>query len=632
MLENTHDAFIAMDIDGRVTDWNTKAELTFGWRADEAIGQELGLLIIPEPLRAAHRNGLRHYLATGQSAIVNRIVEMDAMHRSGDLIPVELAIAGVKNEVGYSISAFIRDISERKRAQRDEAERTLALDEARVALQHAQRLEAVGKLTGGVAHDFNNVLQVIGSNAQLLQRDEADPQLREKRLDGILAAVGKGARLSAQLLAFARRQPLQPVVLNVSKQIRALTDLLERALGEHITLRIDAAHHLWNVLADPGQLDNVVINLAINARDAMPDGGALTITLRNQSLAVMPQGAGLHAGDYVSLVVADTGQGMPPEVAGHAFEPFFTTKPVGQGTGLGLSMAYGFVKQSGGDIAITSAPGRGTQIEIWLPRTLAPEATVPARVVARVVGGSETILVVEDDSAVQGAVVDILLGLGYAVLRASDASQALQLLRGGAQVDLLFTDVVMPGSLSSPDLARAAQELLPQLAILFTSGYTRNALETGGRVDEGVELLSKPYDRAQLATRIRQVLERRAPQPQRQAAPPLSVLRILLVEDNDDVRHFTTELLMASGHLVSQAVSAEVALTLLAANRFDLLTTDLGLPGMHGTELARQAVERFGIGRIIFATGDASQLRMRRRAHDAVLIKPYTFDDLQALL
>lgn len=508
ILQNSHDAFIAVNPDGRITDWNAKAEKTLGWAAAEAVGKDLAELIIPPEFRAMHNAGFRRFLDTGKATIINRVVEVNALHRSGNLIPIELAIAGFRVESGYAVSAFIRDISERKLAQRLEAERTQALEDARTALQHAQKLEAVGKLTGGVAHDFNNVLQVIGGNIQLLQHQLDGDANAEKRLGNMLTAVDKGAKLSAQLLAFARRQPLQPVVLNPSRTVRGMDDLLQRAMGESVNIRTIVDDGLWNTLVDPGQLENVILNLALNARDAMPDGGTLTIELKNATLdqAYARSQTELAAGDYILLAISDTGAGMTREVMDQAFEPFFTTKPTGSGTGLGLSMAYGFVKQSGGHIRIYSEVGIGTTMRIYLPRCVSNEAPVRSHETEAIVGGDETILVVEDDIAVQTAVVGMLKELGYQVLKADNGDEALHIIKSGTAIDVLFTDVVMPGALSSPQLARAAREILPELAVLFTSGYTRNALISGGRIEEGVQLLSKPYRREQLAQKIRQVL------------------------------------------------------------------------------------------------------------------------------
>jgi PAS domain S-box-containing protein len=508
ILENLHDAFIAVGPDGLVTDWNARAEQIFGWTADEALGRDLAELIIPPEMRAAHRAGFARFAATGESKLFSSVIELPGLHRSGRIIPVELAIAGFPTSAGFAVSAFVRDISDRKEAERQEAERTEALEEARAALQHAQKLEAVGKLTGGVAHDFNNVLQIISGNIQLLQHRLGSDAEAGQRLGNMLSTVDRGAKLSSQLLAFARRQPLQPVVLNPIRVLHNMDDLLQRALGESIEFEVQAREPLWNTLVDRSQLENVILNLAINARDAMPDGGRLSISLGNATLD--RQNSEVIPGDYVLLAMSDTGVGMTEDVREQAFEPFFTTKPAGEGTGLGLSMAYGFVKQSGGHIQLSSEPGKGTTVRIYLPRSVQPEIVLPAsNQEFSVVGGTETILVVEDDLEVQSAVAGMLRELGYRVLTADSGDEALEIIKQGEKPDVLFTDVVMPKSLPSPQLAAEARKHIPDLAVLFTSGYTRNALISGGRLHEGVQLLSKPYRREQLAHRIRQVLAQR---------------------------------------------------------------------------------------------------------------------------
>jgi len=389
------------------------------------------------------------------------------------------------------------------------AERTAALVETRAALLHSQKLESVGKLTGGVAHDFNNILQVISGNLHLLRAMTDNNPATAKRLEIALRSVDRGAKLSSQLLAFARRQPLQPTIINLARAVRNMDDMLRRALGEAIDVETIATGGLWNTQVDPSQLENVILNLALNSRDAMQGRGKLTIEIANAMLddeyvATTPD---IKAGQYVVLAVSDTGSGMTAEILEQAIEPFFTTKPPGDGTGLGLSMAYGFVKQSGGHFKIYSEPAVGTTVRIYFPRSLDKEDETPADTERAVVGGSETILVVEDDKDVQLTVVALLQELGYQVLKADDAESALSILKSGVHVDLLFSDVVMPGNLRSPELARQAKIILPNIAVLFTSGYTQNAIVHGGRLDPGVQLLSKPYRREQLAKKVRSMLE-----------------------------------------------------------------------------------------------------------------------------
>lgn len=506
ILDHSHDAFIAVDADGKVTDWNAKAETMFGWHAAEAVGRDLAGLIFPSEPGSAHQRGFTRFSGAASAAISRNVVEVTAVHRSGRSIPVELAIAGLPAASGDAASAFIRDISRRKAAEVLEVERGKALDEARAALQHAQKLEAVGKLTGGIAHDFNNVLHVIGGNVQLLQLLSKGDERFRQRLASMQSAVDRGAKLSAQLLAFARRQPLQPLVVDLARVLENMDDLLRRALGESVRLEIRADAMLSNTLVDPGQLENVILNLVINARDAMPHGGTVTIALENSVRTGAVPGA--PDGQFVRLTVSDTGAGMSAEVRALAFEPFFTTKPVGQGTGLGLSMAYGFVNQSGGHIQLVSVPGNGTSVVIDLPRSGEDATRIDAAPVGDSVGGGETILVVEDDAEVRATAISVLQQLGYTVLHAHDGESALALIEGGAHVDLVFTDVVMPGPVPSTELAEKARRRLPAVRVLYTSGYTRNALTTGGRLDAGVQLLNKPYRREELALRIREIFAR----------------------------------------------------------------------------------------------------------------------------
>ncbi|WP_223653675.1 response regulator [Halopseudomonas nanhaiensis] len=516
-------------------------------------------------------------------------------------------------------------------------ERTRELERSQLALHQAQKLEAIGKLTGGVAHDFNNVLQIIGANLQLMRDGVAGQPHLSRRLEAAASAVERGAKLSSQLLAFARRQPLQPSPLNLARQLRGMDDLLRRALGEDIQIETVVAGGLWTTLVDPHQLENVVLNLAINARDAMRDGGQLTLELSNAMLddEYARSTADVTPGQYVLLAVSDTGCGMSATTVEHAFEPFYTTKPEGQGTGLGLSMAYGFAKQSGGHIRIYSEPGNGTTVKLYLPRSLQEEIEPVTPLTGPVVGGSETILVVEDDPAVQAAVIEQLTGLGYNVLRASDAQSALSILQSGLHIDVLFTDVVMPGPLRSPELARQAKQLLPDLIVLFTSGYTQNAIVHGGKLDPGVELISKPYRLVDLARKLRHLLANRA---QSQAMPSIlcepqpgmvgQVHDILLVEDQQDLLEMTRELLIMLGHDVMAVASAEDALEALAERRFSALLTDVGLPGMSGEQLADKVRARWPETRIALITGYGEG----SGGDLLTLAKPFNLEQLRDLL
>ncbi|MES2932958.1 MAG: response regulator [Pseudomonadota bacterium] len=401
-----------------------------------------------------------------------------------------------------------------------------------------------------------------------------------------------------------------------------------------------------DLLVDPNQLENVILNLAINARDAMQHGGKLTLELGNAMLDdhYVFSEREVPAGQYVMLAISDTGGGMPPEVVERAFEPFFTTKRDGEGTGLGLSMAYGFVRQSNGHIKIYSEVGNGTTVKIYLPHSFQKEVEIVSGSMAPVVGGSETILVVEDDATVRITVVDILSGLGYNILTAHDGESALLKLQSGTPIDLLFTDVVMPGPLRSPELAQRAKQIFPAIEVLFTSGYTQNAIVHGGRLDAGVMLISKPYRREDLARKIRQMLGKKAAPPQRVQVTPAdpapvhaavsaaSAMRLLVVEDNEDAQAMLCELLLFLGHQAQGVGNAEAALQLLVASPFDVLLTDVSLPGMSGIDLARQAGQQLPQLKVILTSGYGSVTLDGFAGRSASLPKPYDLEKLQQVL
>ncbi|WP_433770727.1 ATP-binding protein [Pseudomonas putida] len=400
-----------------------------------------------------------------------------------------------------SLLKFTRNLEQRVA---DEVEARLAAEEQ---LRQSQKLEAIGGLTGGVAHDFNNLLQVIAGNLHLLARHEAQNANVQRRVAASIAAVERGAKLSSQLLAFARRQPLSPAIYTPQQIFDGLGELLQRALGETIQVHMTAAPDPWPVFVDRNQLENTVLNLAINARDAMKGEGTIELRADNTSLdQSFCAGKGIAAGDYVRVTVADTGSGMSPQVLAQAFEPFFTTKPDGQGTGLGLSMVFGFVKQSGGHVEMSSVVGEGTRVQLYFPRSLRPvntETTVPDLPQR---GGHERILVVEDNEAVRTSTVELLREEGYQVLTAANADVAMQMLLEGEVVDLIFTDVVMPGLIKSSDLGAWAKVQNPPVAVLFTSGHTRDIISRNHQLSPDTHLLSKPYSPQALTQMIRTVL------------------------------------------------------------------------------------------------------------------------------
>jgi signal transduction histidine kinase/CheY-like chemotaxis protein len=423
-------------------------------------------------------------------------MEMRLLRDDGKVSTVAIHAVSFRQDGRMHVMASARDVT----AQR----------EAEALLHQAQKMESVGQLTGGVAHDFNNLLTVvIGSLDAVI--DRAPAELRAL-IEGALRAAERGATLVRQMLAFSRRQTLIPEALALNDLAAGMEHLLKRTLGEHIEIEMKLAPGLWPALADKAQVESALLNLAINARDAMPDGGKLTIETGNHHLDAdyAAHNAEVTPGDYAMLAVTDTGTGMPPEVIEHAFEPFFTTKGVGKGTGLGLSMIYGFAKQSGGHLKIYSEVGHGTTLRLYLPRqraSTAAEAAVPAPAVDQHPRGGETILVVEDDPLVRNFVVQQLRDLDYTVLEAADGPQARRLLESDAPIDLLLTDVVMPGGVTGRELAEGAQRRRPALRTLYTSGYTENSIVHQGKLDAGVHFLSKPFRRQDLALKVREVLD-----------------------------------------------------------------------------------------------------------------------------
>jgi PAS domain S-box-containing protein len=369
ILQNAYDAFLAVGPDGRVTDWNGQACKLFGWKEEEALGRDAATLVAAPEARERWRAHLADFAANGECALLAGPTELLLVDRHGRAIPVEIAVTALPTPNGFGATAFVRDIRPRKELEERERQRQQRMEEARVALLRSQKLEAVGKLTGGVAHDFNNILHIISANVQLMMRNDEGSR---KRLLGIMDGVERGKKLADQLLAFARRQPLHPSVVNLAQLIERMDSLLHRAAGDAIEIRFAIPARPWNTLVDPNQLENVLLNLVINARDAMDGQGHITIAVDNIDIADGSALAdtGIRPGEFVTIAVSDTGSGMPQEVMDRAFEPFFTTKPEGKGTGLGLSMAHGFVKQSGGHIRLASVPGQGTTVTIFLPRAL----------------------------------------------------------------------------------------------------------------------------------------------------------------------------------------------------------------------------------------------------------------------
>ena len=430
----------------------------------------------------------------------------------------QMALRRANRALGTRAEELVIANDRLEQSNRSLQEQIARREEAEAALRQSQKMEAIGQLTGGVAHDFNNLLQVVQGNLERLQlRSARDGTSLAPELARLVDAAMQGARraasLTQQLLAFSRRQPLAPRSLDMNKLIAATSELLGRTLGETIVIETVMAARLWPVLVDENQLQNALLNLAVNARDAMPGGGKLTIETANVFLdeAYAKGEDEVRAGQYAMLAVSDTGTGMPPDVLDKVFEPFFTTKEIGRGTGLGLSQVYGFIKQSGGHVKIYSEPGRGTTVKIYLPRLLRDSDQAGDLAESAELPYSQTreaVLVVEDEEEVRALSVEILRDLGYVVIEAANASAALTVLERQQPVDLLFTDVGLPGGMNGRQLADRARRLRPGLKVLFTTAYARNAIVHHGRLDPGVELLTKPFPAADLAQRVRALLDR----------------------------------------------------------------------------------------------------------------------------
>ncbi len=473
----------------------------FGYEAADLEGQNVKILM-PEPYRAEHDGYLANYAGTGVKKIIGIGREVTGRRKDGTTFPLHLAVSEFEADGRRYFTGMIQDISDRKHVEE-------ALRESERRFAQAQKMEAVGQLTGGIAHDFNNLLLVISGNLELLEphltRDASRDLLKDAQ-----DAAALGSKLTDQLLTFARRRHLDPQVIHLNDLVVGITDMLRRTLGQHISLSTSLAREIWPTRADPGQFQSAIVNMAVNSRDAMPQGGKLVVETRNILLGRDHADfqSELMPGEYVQLSISDTGTGMPPEVRDRVFEPFFTTKEKGRGTGLGLAMVYGFVKQSGGHVTIYSEGGLGTTINLYLPRAEAVSATAAPAVPRSDLDpqARETILVVEDDARVRQLTIRRLELIGYQVLEAPDGPTALDILGGNDPIDLVFTDLIMPGGLSGREVAMRARQLRPGIKVLLTSGYAEELIHGDELQREQLKVLRKPYQQADLAAALRDVL------------------------------------------------------------------------------------------------------------------------------
>ena len=496
IIDLAPDAVISIDRERRILMASKAVTAIFGYDPEELIGQPIEILL-PERFRSGHGDLIEKFRASSDiTRDMNRRGKVMGLRKEGTEFPAEASIGKIGDDGNSEFIVLLHDITEREQAEAE--------------LRQAQKMEAVGQLTGGVAHDFNNLLTVILGNLQLLERRIDDGPQTQRMITTAINAAQRGGDLTHRLLAFARRQPLDPRVTDLNRLVTETVALISRTIGENIIVSVEAMDGLWAGNIDPTQLQSALLNLAINAGHAMPSGGRLVIAMDNISIDAAMAGRlsdELAPGDYVAVSVRDEGLGMAPEVADRAFDPFFTTKGVGEGSGLGLSMVYGFARQSGGDARIESRQGRGTTVWLYLPRATEAEIAGPDPRPEKETHGTEAVLVVEDNSEVREIAVEHLLNRGYSVIEAVDGLDALRLLQTERNIDVLFTDIVLPKGLNGTELAATARRLRPRLKILLTSGNTR--IDIGGEFSEGdgYAFLPKPYLGEELANTMRTLIE-----------------------------------------------------------------------------------------------------------------------------
>jgi len=520
LLELAPDAIVGIDRDGVIVLANAQVEALFGYARDELLRQPVEILV-PERFRAAHGSHRAGYFADPRTRPMGAGLDLFGRRRDGDEFPAEISLSSIETDGGTVGIAAIRDVSDRVVAARERERLEAEAERERLQnkLHQAQRLESLGQLAGGIAHDFNNLLAVIINYAAFVADDLQAASAKDEAgrwsgtredVEQIRLAGERASHLTHQLLAFARREVVQPEVVDVNDIVRDVQQLLRRTLGEHVELHSSLAADLYPVLIDPGQVEQILVNLAVNARDAMPDGGALRIDSANVDVdeeyaASRPE---LAPGAHVRLRVSDTGLGMSGETLQRAFDPFFTTKPAGQGTGLGLATVYGIIQQAGGRAQIYSEPGVGTTISVLLPATEQASASAAPPLPAPTRRCEETILLVEDEQALREVTRRILVAAGYQVIVAPDGLEALEIAEAhGAQIDMLLSDVVMP-QMNGPQLAERLLAQRPSIRVLLMSGFAQPILDSGGHLNPGVALIEKPFTGPSLLAKVAHILER----------------------------------------------------------------------------------------------------------------------------
>ena len=602
LIEKNADGIIVVDEAGIVLFTNPAAEHIFGRSSESLIGSPIGI-----------------------PSVAGDMTEIAIHKPGGDQIDAEIRVVETVWDHRPARLATLRDISGRR-----------AMEER---LRHSAKMEAVGRLTAGIAHDFNNHLTVVLGNLESVKRRalNMDPSLK-RALENATRGAQQAAVLTERLLAFARRKPLEPRLLSPADLISRMSDLLRRTLGENIKVHTKVATNLWAIEADPTELEAAILNLAVNARDAMPTGGDLILETANIEPGGDDRAAGtdVFGGPQVLISVSDTGMGMTAEVLNHVFEPFFTTKTDGRGTGLGLSQVYGFVRQSGGHVSLVSRPNVGTTVKIFLPAVATQASSSPpldqpdtSRKIP-VARSGEKILVVEDDDDVRNYTVSSLRELGYVVCEASDAGSALDILQLDADIALLFTDLGLPGEIDGKNLADQAQSARPSLRILITTAYAGHALVHEGRLDPGVKLLNKPFSFVALAARIRELLDS-------DNGKDVASGRILVVEDEVLVRAFVTDVLAECGLAADIASTFQEAVARIRSSDETPVGAiiDLGLQDRPGDELVAEIRALHPDIPIILATGYAGQAVQDRFANDGrlqILTKPFTAGGLRNTL